>query len=369
MPGGPGSTAPLSARPAARAPDESRSAPAGFVARVLLVIALVALAFALWSLRDVLLLVFGAVLVAVVLDAVAAPARRFLRMPHGIALALGVLVVFGGIGTALWLFGAEVREQVRTLGESIPAAWAELRERVEELLPGGVARGWLSESLPGSSSVLSSVQGIFVSVGAGLTDLLLVIVGGIYIAANPKLYRRGLMKLVPTRRRALADEAFGDCGRALRLWLLGQGVSMLIVGVLTAIGLWWLGVPSAVALGLVTGLLDFVPVVGPIVALVPALLLALAQDAETALWTVGLYVAVQQVEGNVVQPLVQQRAVDLPAAVLIFAILAAGLLFGGLGVVLAAPLAVVLFVMIKRLYVREALDTPTDVPGERKSGD
>ena len=135
---------------------------------------------------------------------------------------------------------------------------------------------------------------------------------------------------------------------------------------LTGLGLAWVGLPSALALGLLAGLLAFVPLVGPIVSAIPALLLALADGAATVGWTLAVFVGVQQIEGNVVMPFVQRRMVDLPPALLLFAIVAAGTLLGPLGALLAAPLTVVVFVLVKRLYVREALDTPTPLPGEER---
>ena len=188
----------------------------------------------------------------------------------------------------------------------------------------------------------------------------------IYLAADPGLYQAGLLKLVPGPRRDLARVALGETARALRLWLLGQLVSMSVIGVLTGLGLAWVGLPSALALGLLAGLLAFVPLVGPIVSAIPALLLALADGAATVGWTLAVFVGVQQIEGNVVMPFVQRRMVDLPPALLLFAIVAAGTLLGPLGALLAAPLTVVVFVLVKRLYVREALDTPTPLPGEER---
>jgi predicted PurR-regulated permease PerM len=151
----------------------------------------------------------------------------------------------------------------------------------------------------------------------------------------------------------------------LRLWLLGQLASMTMIGVLTALGLWAIGVPSAFALGLLAALAAFVPYLGPILSALPALLLALNEGTDTLLFTAALYIAVQQVESYVVTPLIQQRVATLPAAVTVFAIVAAGLLFGAPGVLLAAPLTMVAYVLVKRLYVEEALETPTDVPGEK----
>ena len=165
-------------------------------------------------------------------------------------------------------------------------------------------------------------------------------------------------------KRDLALEAMKESERALRLWLRGQLIAMLVVGLLTGLGLWALGMPSALTLGLLAGLLEFIPFAGPILAAIPAVLLALAVSPDLAFWVVVVYFAVQQFEGYVLTPLVQQYAVDLPGVVLLFSLLAFGILFGTLGVILAAPLAVVSYVLVKRLYVIEALHTPTPIPGD-----
>jgi len=128
-----------------------------------------------------------------------------------------------------------------------------------------------------------------------------------------------------------------------------------------------IGVPSALTLALLAALLEFVPFIGPILSAIPAVLLAFVQGPEMALWTLLLFFIVQQIEGNLLEPMVQQRAVDLPPVLLLFALAAGGLLFGTVGIILASPLTVVLYVMVKRLYVQEALHTPTPLPGEEKS--
>jgi predicted PurR-regulated permease PerM len=139
---------------------------------------------------------------------------------------------------------------------------------------------------------------------------------------------------------------------------------MMLVFVLTGLGLWAIGLPAALALALLAGLAEFVPLIGPVVAAIPALLIALAEGWQTALWTLLLYLAIQQVESNLIMPLVQHRVVSLPPAVALFAVVAFGLLFGSLGVLFATPLAVVIFVAVKKLWVRETLGEPTELPGE-----
>jgi predicted PurR-regulated permease PerM len=152
--------------------------------------------------------------------------------------------------------------------------------------------------------------------------------------------------------------------RAASRWLLGQLLAMMFVFVLTGLGLRAIGVRAALALALLAGLAEFVPIIGPVVSAIPALLIALAEGWQTALWTLLLYLAIQQVESNLITPLVQHRVVSLPPAVALFALVAFGLLFGSLGVLFATPLAVVIFVGVKKLWVRETLGEPTELPGE-----
>ena len=337
-----------------------------FIERLVIALAVIGVALLLWNLRGLFLLLFGAVLVSVILNLIAAPIRERLRFPRILALLAAVLIVALLIGTASWMLGAEVRRQAVTLQELVPAAWTGLETRLDLWGFGDAARQW-SESLRSGGGVVANFGNIAISVGNALADTLLVIVGGIYLAAQPDLYRVGLLKLVPARGRTLAAQALDASGRALRLWLLGRVVSMTAVGLLTWLGLMIIGVPSALTLALLAALLEFVPFIGPIVAAVPAMLLGFAAGPDKAFWVALLFLAIQQFEGNLLEPLVQQRAVDLPPALLLFALVAGGLVFGVVGIILAAPLTVVLYVMVKRLYVQEALDTATPLPGETKA--
>jgi predicted PurR-regulated permease PerM len=156
-------------------------------------------------------------------------------------------------------------------------------------------------------------------------------------------------------------------GSALRMWFAGQLAAMLLIGVVSGLAYWWIGLPSPLALGIITGLTNFIPFIGPILGAIPALIFALAIDVETVLWTAGATIAIQQLEGNVVTPLIQRQAVLMPPALALFAIVIFGLLFGLLGVFLAAPLAVALLVLVKKLWVRETLGEHTVVPGEERA--
>lgn len=335
-----------------------------FIPRVLIVIALVSLTLLAWYFRDLLLLIFGSVLVAVIFSLIASPFHNRLGLPRGLALAIAVLLVAGLFALIGWMFGAEIRSQTENLGEMLPRAVAVIQARLDAL---GIPVSIDSLAKGGSSAgggIVSSVGGFAMSIGSAIVDFVLVLVAGVFLAAQPELYRRGLYKMVPEGRRPLLREAVHESADALGLWLKGRLIAMAVVGLLTGFGLWLIGVPSFLTLGILAALLDFVPFIGPIVAAVPGVLLAMTLGVDTALMTAALYLGVQQVEGNILDPIVQQKMVTLPPAYLLFAMVAAGLLFGVAGIILGAPLAVVIYIMVKRLYVREALHTPTRMPGE-----
>lgn len=335
-----------------------------FIERLLIGLVILGLAMLLWQLRYLVILVFGAVLFAVILRIIANPIQERLRLPDTLALFIAVLIFFGILGSAIFLFGAELVRQAGVLREAVPEAWQAIQERLAAMGLGEPLRKWTQE-LQADGGVLTNLSAVVMSVSNAVTDTILLIVGGIFFAARPKLYRTGIIKLVPEEARGRVAQALDDVWRALRLWLLGRLAAMVLVGIIVGIGLWAIGVPAALALGLVAGLLEFIPFIGPIVAAIPGILLAMLISPMTALWTALLYLIVQQTEGNVISPLIQQHAVDLPPALLLFSLVAAGLVFGILGVLLAEPLTAVMFVLVKRLYVREALHTKTRLPGEK----
>ena len=334
-----------------------------FVRRVLIVLALTSLFFIAWQLRTLLLMLFGAVVVAAVFRALADRICKLTGWRTSLGTALSIVTILGVGFSLIALFGTHVFQQVQVLRETIPAAWHTLEARMGDLGLGEQVKQWAqSIRAPGGSS-FSAFGRTVLSIGSGIADVLVVLVAGIFLATQPRFYLTGAVKLIPSGKRPLALEAITESERALRLWLRGQLIAMVVVGLLTGFGLWMLGMPSAFTLGLLAGVLEFIPFVGPILSMVPAVLLALAVSPDLALWVLLLYFAVQQFEGYLLTPLVQQYSVDLPGVVLLFALIAFGALFGTLGVILAAPLTVVSYVLVKRLYVIETLHTPTPIPG------
>ena len=325
-------------------------------------VAVVGLAYFLWLISGVLPLVFAAVLLSVLLSGLAAQIARHTPVPERWSLATATLLVAVVVLSFVALFGSQIAGQITQLLESLPDAInaggrrigiANAAEKLEEAI-----------TLGSGSKVLSRAAGLGVTILGVVVDLALVVVASIYLAADPMLYRRGLAKLLPPSQHERVLNAMDVTANALRLWFAGQLVTMAIVGAVSGLAYWWIGLPSALALGIIAGATNFVPFVGPFLGAIPALVLALAIDLNTVFWTVGAAFVIQQFEGNVITPLVQRRAVSMPPALALFAIVVFGMIFGLLGIFLAVPLTAALLVLVKKLWVRQTLGEETTVPGE-----
>lgn len=345
-----------------RAPKPDISRQIGGIALVVVtVIAIIGVAWLLVALIDVLLLVFAALVLAVVFSAMADRLARRTRMKRSLALGLSVTAVIALFVAIFWLFGAQLVDEFATIRSGIPPALDQLQRGLDRMGLGEPARRLLAAGNADIGQYLGRAGGYVMTAGNALANIVLLLVGAIFIAGDPALYRRGLLMLIPQRGEETVAAALNDSARGLRGWIVGQALSSAFVAVLTGGGLMLIGVPAAAGLGLLAGLLDFIPLIGPIIAAVPAVLLAFTDSPTTAAWTVGLFLLIQQLQGNILLPMIQEQAVNVPAAVLLFAILAAGTLFGIVGVILAAPLTVVVYVMVQRIYVRTLLGKPVKI--------
>jgi predicted PurR-regulated permease PerM len=205
-----------------------------------------------------------------------------------------------------------------------------------------------------------------VSGGANfLVAVVVIVFVGIFGAAEPAVYEKGLLYLIPLSERQRVAQALDAVAFNLRWWLVGQICLMLTLAVTTTAGLWLIGVPGALTLGLITGGLELMPYIGAWLSAVPAALVALLLGPWYLVMTLGLYLLLHILEGYVLVPLVQRRAVHLPPALTLAAQVLLGELLGALGLIVAAPLSVVVVVFVKMLYVKDALgDNSVEVPGE-----
>ncbi|HWK39230.1 MAG TPA: AI-2E family transporter [Hyphomicrobium sp.] len=340
-------------------PNQSPLSEAEYIRRVLITLGIVALAAAVYFLSDIFLLIFGSVLVAVVLHAIAGPVSRMTGWGHRLSLAvagIGIVLLLTVVG---FLFGAQIAGQLSTLASELPEAAARVSKTVPiasvpEIVKGSSVGNLIANAVSWGSTVFGAVA-----------TLIVVLIAGIYIAVDPAVYREGLLKLFPKGVQEQVSETVNDAGVSLRLWLGAQLMAMIIVGVLIGIGLAIIGAPSPLALGLIAGVLEFVPIIGPVIAAIPALLLASTQSFNMVLWVLGLFVVVQQIESNVIMPLVSGKAVNLSPAVGLFAVVALGILFGPLGLLLGYPVAIVIDVAVRRLYVRDTLGEHVEIASEK----
>jgi len=330
--------------------------------RTLVVLAAIGFAIVIWKLTDLILLLFAGALVALIFYEFSELIQRRLKLPFSLALALAVILPITFISVVFGAFGSVLSDQFALLYDKVPAAFAYAQEWLRTNAAGKEILARSEGFMPDGSRVVGLIQSLLSGFGTAVTGLGVVIVAGIYLAAQPRLYGRGILALVPVASRHTTIGTMRAVGSALNAWLKAQAISMAFIGIFTGVALQIVGIPGAPAIGLVAGLCEFVPYLGTFVVAIPAILLGFSQSPETGIATLIVLVVIQQVQGNIVTPLVQSRMVELPPALTIFALIAAGVLLGPMGVILAVPMTVVGLTLLKELVVHKDHSHSAPVP-------
>lgn len=361
--------------------ENDRLAMSLFARRVAIVIGLVVLAFVIIYFLNVvsygLLVLFAGALFAVLLDGLAKLLVRYARVPRPWAFAVAVVGLALLIALAGGAGGMRVAQQAPKLSRQVSKSLNQLHNQLRRTEIGRKALesvnsenpGEASAKKPGSSSssdalsfgatIVNHVRSVVAITIGAITDTFIVLIVGIYLAAAPDYYIRSALRLLPLDRRRRFHVLFETLGHALRRWLLGRFLSMVFTGILTTVGLSFIGIPLAVLLGMIAAALTFIPYLGAIVSAVPAILIGLLQGPTTALYVGLLYLAAHTLEGYIISPLIQRRVVHLAPAFLIAVQLLGGLMAGIIGIILAAPLAVTVTIVVQLLYIEDILnDTP-----------
>ena len=333
-----------------------------FVRRALIAVGLAGLAVALglllWFGIQVLLVVFAGILLGVFLRGLTDLTSHYLRLSAGWSLALVVLALAALVIAAFLFMGATIASQVDTLLESLPDSISQLQEQLKSYPWRRRLATYLEESsqnMPQGGQLLQRASGFASATLGVVANMFIVLFIGLYLAYDPRVYTDGIVKLTPPASRPRARDVLNHLGETLWRWLLGRLFSMAVVSVLTAIGLWLLGIPLVLTLALIAAVLNFIPNIGPLLSAVPAMMLAFSQGPWHPLYVALLYLGVQTLESYLITPFVQQRMVSLPPVLIITAQVLFGVLFGFLGLLLATPIAASLLVLVQLLYIEDYL--------------
>lgn len=308
-----------------------------------------------WMVVKALFLGMIAVLVAIVLYV---PAKALARwIPFRIAFAI-VLFLFlaGNIGLLIALV-PQILHQVQVLATQLPPALDEISTWLEQRTGGAQGDSVIADRLGGE---VADFVGRFVPLAFNLISVLLgsfaILILAVFLAVQPDVYRSLFLQVVPDASRDRWARAYDEVGRNLRNWVIGKAVTMLAVGIVTWVGLTLFKIPAALALAALAAVMEFIPNFGPTIAAAPAIVAAFLISPLTALYVALFYFVLQQVQSAITVPLVEQRAVAIPPAVLLIWQLMLAIGFGLLALFVATPLLAVIVVTVRILYYEPAAE-------------
>lgn len=327
-----------------------------FIQKVWIVIGIVCFAvvmlFLLRTAFSVLLLVLAGALIAIFFRALAGLIEQKTGWNATVCLLISTIGTFLLIAATCWLIGAKVQAQIAGLSDTLPSTIDKARAQLQASELGKKILDRLSS--PGSAEKARALAGRLFSTSFGvLGDLYVIVFLGLFFTVSPKPYIAGFLQLIPIGGRQGAKKVITAIGNNLKKWLKGKLFAMLVVFVLTAIGLSIIGVPMWLTLAIIAGLLNFIPNFGPVIAMIPAVLIGLMQGTSTALIIAGLYILIQVVESNFITPMVQKKLIKIPPALIIISQLMMGVLTGSWGLVLATPLLAILMAVVQETYLKK----------------
>lgn len=339
------------------------------------IVAAAALLALAWYSAATLFLLFAGVLFGVFLNAMTGLLGRMIGLGHSLRLGIVCVLFVGLLSGVVVLGGATIAQQASALNSTIRSQFNNVKGFLEQR---GIEIGFLNVGTPdspsssddssskapklpdagaiasGTGAIVSQTVRIIASIFEGVGNFFVVIFLGLLLAAQPQLYRDGFLSLVPSQHAQQAAKLLDEVGETLRRWLIGQLLTMSCLFVITSVGLTIIGIPGALVLGFITGLLSFIPNVGAVLAGFLIVLASLGSGLTAIVSSFALYLGIQFLEGNVLTPLIQRHAINIPPATLFGAQIFLGVLFGLWGLALALPLIAVIKVVIDNVQARDA---------------
>lgn len=309
---------------------------------------------------NVLLMVFAGTLIAVFFNGFGDMIQRLTKWRRRWCMLVAVPGTFLLMGLLFWFMGSKIQAQVASLKDDFPKMIATAEAKLSKTEWGAKAL----ENIEGydTSNLMSTAQSFFSTSFGVIGDLYIILFLGIFFTLSPSLYKNGIIRLVPPGGKEIAKGVINRLSLVLKGWLKGMLLAMCLIATLTFTGLSIVGIPMALTLALMAGLLNFIPNFGPLIAMIPAVLLGLIDSTNTAIIVAVMYILIQILESNIITPMVQKRMIDLPPALTIISQVLMGTLSGVLGILLATPLLAVVIVLIDELYVkRQVIEEEAEV--------
>jgi predicted PurR-regulated permease PerM len=358
--------------------EESRVSPRTVYVGIVLLVGLLVGLYFVYQVYEIVLAFVLTVLLSIVLSVpVDYLARR--GLPRTLGTLAVVVAIVGAIGFFSFALAPTIREQFRQFSQNFPGLSEQVNALVDQVedffgldIPVGVEPENLVEVAQDfltQGGVLEAAAGVGITLASVISMGVVVLLAVVYLVARPEPWVNGFVSLFPAEQRQRVREVLEKLYRTAQRWLLGQLTAMTFIGVSSVVALHTIGIPFALLLGIFSGLISFVPILGAILSAVPPVLLALASEPILAVWVILAYTIIQQIESNIIQPIVMSQAVRLHPALVLFALLVMGTLFGVVGLVLAVPLVATFQVLVNELWVKRMDQVGEDPdPPDREGG-
>ena len=300
----------------------------------------------------VFLLLMASSLIALFFNAVSNKVKKWTGLGNGVSLAVTIVLIIVLLGLFFWMVGAEAQVQFKEMQEAVPVMIDNAQSYLNKSEIGRKVSDYVSD-IENQKKVLPFLQSFFTSSFGVFGDLYIVIFLSIFLSVAPFDYVNGIVNLVPRRGKVKAKQLLENLGTNLQKWMKGAIVSGFVIATFIAIALLILGIDMWLILAIFAGLLNVIPNFGPIIAMIPGVLVALLTSPTLALLVAGSYILSQTIEGNLITPNIQKKLLNIPPALLISFQVLMGTLLGGWGIVLAVPILVIVITVVKKLYLDE----------------
>jgi predicted PurR-regulated permease PerM len=300
---------------------------------------------------NVLLMALAGILIAVYFHGLADMITKKTKMSRKFALFISIAGSIILLNVMAWFIGAKIQRQVAELSNTLPQTISAAKVKMSKSPVGEKILKYTSGD--NSQKLLDTATTFFNTSFGILGDLYIILFLGIFFTADPSIYKNGILFLFPAQKKSMGRIILNRISIALKGWLKSMLLSMVLITILVAVGLTIVGLPGTTVLGLITGLLEIIPNFGPVIAMIPGILLAFTISTKTAVIVALIYIACQTIVASIVTPLLQKKIINIPPALTLLSQLIMGTLSGVMGIILAVPLLAILIIIIDELYVKK----------------